>query len=239
MLHKFLSPLNKKHLPEWHFYLPPKEKVICCIESHMSTIHLLGCLIRATDKSGDAMVYGSEPLTLDQRVVGSIHTFVLQQDTLSILLLSNQLYKWVPGRMWRIYLCIYCLNATIGSSARNAPLGVEIVHCKCGLEIVSNDQGNNSMLSHVAPWTSSLDGYVCIVSAAIIIIIINVIYWAFKRLARISLLLALGNWASSYVGFVAPWFWFVSQFLIITESRKKCYIRPKKKIVMLPSPDRP
>ena len=44
-------------------------------------------------------------------------------------------------------LCMYnCMNATIGSSARNAPLREDIVHCKCGLQIVSNDQGNNSML---------------------------------------------------------------------------------------------
>ena len=98
-------------------------------------------------------------------------TFVLQQDTLSTLLLSTQVYKWVPGRMWRICCVCNCLNANIGSSARNAPLGVEIVHCKCGLEIileiVSNDRGNNT----VAPWTSSLDGYVRIINAAIIIII--------------------------------------------------------------------
>ena len=97
-------------------------------------------------------------------------TFVLQQDTLSTLLLSTQVYKWVPGRMWRICCICICLNANIGSSARNAPLGVEIVHCKCGLEIVSNDRGNNT----VAPWTSSLDGYVRIINAAIIIIIVGV-----------------------------------------------------------------
>ena len=36
----------------------------------------------------------------------------------------------------------FACNATIGSSARNAPQGVEIVHCKCGLEIESNDRGN-------------------------------------------------------------------------------------------------
>ena len=41
---------------------------------------------------------------------------------------------------------VFACNATIGSSAKNAPLGVEIVHCKCSLEIVSNDWGNNSML---------------------------------------------------------------------------------------------
>ena len=43
------------------------------------------------------MVYWIEPLTLDQRVAGSIPvnawgTFVLQQDTLSTLLLSTQVY---------------------------------------------------------------------------------------------------------------------------------------------------
>ena len=96
------------------------------------------------------MVYWSEPLTLDQRVAGSIPVnawhFVLQQDTLSTLLLSTQVYKWVyPVGCEGCCVCI-CLNATIGSSARNAPLGVEIVHCKCGLEIVSIDRGNNSML---------------------------------------------------------------------------------------------
>ena len=62
-------------------------------------------------------------------------TFVLQQDTLSTLLLSTQAYKWVSGRMWSICCVCICLNATTGSSARNAPLGVEIVHCKCGLKL--------------------------------------------------------------------------------------------------------
>ena len=72
-------------------------------------------------------------------------TFVLQQDTLSTLLLSTQVYKWVPGRMWRI-CCVYACSATIHSSARNAPLGVEILHCKCSLEILSSDWSNNCML---------------------------------------------------------------------------------------------
>ena len=43
-------------------------------------------------------------------------------------------------------MCVFACNATIGSSERNAPFGVEIVHCKCGLEVVSNDRGNNCML---------------------------------------------------------------------------------------------
>ena len=36
-------------------------------------------------------------------------TFVLQQDTLSTLLLSTQVYKWVPSRMWRICCVCICL----------------------------------------------------------------------------------------------------------------------------------
>ena len=35
---------------------------------------------------------------------------------------------------------VFACNAMIGSSARNAPLGVEIMHCKCGLEIVPDDR---------------------------------------------------------------------------------------------------
>ena len=55
------------------------------------------------------MVYWIEPLTLDQRVPGSIPRqclalFVLQQDTLSTLLLSTQVYKWVPGRMRTLFV---------------------------------------------------------------------------------------------------------------------------------------
>ena len=75
-------------------------------------------------------------------------TFVLQQDTLSTLLLSTQVYKWGPGRMQRYveYVNVFACNTMIGSSARNAPLGVEIVHFTYGLEIVSNNRGNNSML---------------------------------------------------------------------------------------------
>ena len=41
-----------------------------------------------------------------------------------------------------IYLYITC-SSIMGSLARNAPWGVEIVHCKCSLEIMSNSWGNN------------------------------------------------------------------------------------------------
>ena len=64
-------------------------------------------------------------------------------------------------------LCIYVFvcNATIGILGR---LSGNIVHCKYGLEIESND------------WViiaSTLDGNVCIINAAIIIIIIIIIRW--------------------------------------------------------------
>ena len=41
---------------------------------------------------------------------------------------------------------VFACNTIICSSARNTILGVEIVHFKCGLKIVSNDRGNDSML---------------------------------------------------------------------------------------------
>ena len=61
-------------------------------------------------------------------------TFVLQQGNLSTLLLSTQVYKWGPGRRWQIIVFEFA-SAIIGCSARNAPCGVEIVHCKCGIEM--------------------------------------------------------------------------------------------------------
>ena len=56
VLHKFLSPVKykfnlKKHLPKLYLYLQHKEKVIFCIESHMSSIvynNFLAGPIRAT-----------------------------------------------------------------------------------------------------------------------------------------------------------------------------------------------
>ena len=46
----------------------------------------------------------------------------------------------------------FACNATIGSSARIAPLGVEIVQRKCGLEIVSNDRGNGMLRLEHPRW---------------------------------------------------------------------------------------
>ena len=45
-------------------------------------------------------------------------TFVLQQDTLSTLLLSTQVYKRVPGRMWRICCVNYAFAWTPRKAAR-------------------------------------------------------------------------------------------------------------------------
>ena len=66
---------------------------------------------------------------------------------------------------------VFACNIMIGSSARNAPLGVEIVHCKCSLEIVSNNQFDNGMLRLEQ---HPLDGNMRIVNAAIISIIMMV-----------------------------------------------------------------
>ena len=70
------------------------------------------------------------------------------------------------------------MNATIGSSARNAPLRVEIVHCKCGLEIVSATGVIIicCALNILAGWI-----YVRIINAAIIIIIIYVLKISCKQ----------------------------------------------------------
>ena len=95
-----------------------------------------------------AVVYWIEPLTLDQRVAGSIPVnawplFVLQQDTLSTLLLSTQVYKWVPGRMRTSFCCMmWLVCAPEVASGQNAPQGVVKVHYECRIDIESSDQGN-------------------------------------------------------------------------------------------------
>ena len=58
---------------------------------------------------GGAMVYWIEPLTLDQRVAGSIpvtawHFLSFSKTLLSTLLLSTQVYKWVPSRMRTLFV---------------------------------------------------------------------------------------------------------------------------------------
>ena len=98
------------------------------------------------------MAYWIEPLTLDQRVAGSIpvngwHFFVLQQDTLSTLLLSSQVYKWVPGRMRTLFVawCGVCAplkyhlarmlprelrRCTMSAGSILNPVTGVIIHCK-------------------------------------------------------------------------------------------------------------
>ena len=53
--------------------------------------------------------------------------------TLSMLLLSTQVYKWVPGRM-RIRLCEYWLS--IKTDVVEAPRGAKVTPCnKCGMKL--------------------------------------------------------------------------------------------------------
>ena len=87
---------------------------------------------------------------------------------LALLSFSKTLYphscslpRWInryPVGCEGYVVYVFACNATIGSSARNAPLGVEIVHRKCGLEIASNYQGNNSMLTYAL---NILAGWIC------------------------------------------------------------------------------
>ena len=96
---------------------------------------------------GSAVVYWIEPLTLDQRVAGSIpvndwHFCPSTRHFTHIAALHPICINGDPVGCERYVQYVFTCNAMIGSSARNAPLGVEIVHCKCSLEIVSNDQGN-------------------------------------------------------------------------------------------------
>ena len=93
-----------------------------------------------------AVAYWIGPLTLDQRVLGSIP--VNAWHILSLLLLSTQVYKWVPGRMRTLFQTVW-----IGTVApvkwrlvRILLMEWKIVHgIKCGIEIESNDRGNNNV----------------------------------------------------------------------------------------------
>ena len=69
-------------------------------------------------------------------------TFVFQQDTLSTLLLSTQVYKWVPGRMRTLLCCLMWHVCTPEvAPGQNAPQGVENVHYECRIDIESNTWG--------------------------------------------------------------------------------------------------
>ena len=65
---------------------------------------LTGIMKKLLEKSGGAVVYwiGSKGCGFDSRQC--LAHFVLQQDTLSTLLLSTQVYKWVPGRMQTLFV---------------------------------------------------------------------------------------------------------------------------------------
>ena len=88
-------------------------------------------------------------LTLRARVLIPLSpgTFVLQQDTLSTLLLSTQVLNGdpvgcVPYCGW-VGIVHTCKMAT----GQNAPHGVEKVHSECRIDSESYDQGNNTLWS--------------------------------------------------------------------------------------------
>ena len=75
-------------------------------------------------------------------------TFVLQQDILSALLLSTQVYKWVPSRMRTLFICrlIWYVCAPEVAHGQNTPQGVEKVHyMSTGLILNPMTGGNNTL----------------------------------------------------------------------------------------------
>ena len=79
------------------------------------------------------------------RIPLSPGTFVLQQDTLSTLLLSTQVLNGDPvgceQNCGRVGIVHACKTAT----GRNAPQGVEKVHAECRIVYESYDRGNNTL----------------------------------------------------------------------------------------------
>ena len=88
---------------------------------------------------GGAVVYWFVHLTLIMGARVQIpplpDTLVLQQDNFYPHCCSSR-PRCINGDLVRCegYVeCVFACSAMIGSSARIAPLGVELVHCKCGL----------------------------------------------------------------------------------------------------------
>ena len=78
---------------------------------------------------------------LQVRILSMPGSFVLQQDTLSTLLLSTQVYKWVPGRMRMLFVAWCGMCVPLSGAGQNAPQGVEKVHQECKIDIESSDSG--------------------------------------------------------------------------------------------------
>ena len=102
---------------------------------------LIGC--------GGAVVCWCVHLTLAMRVRVGIPptpgTFVLQQDTLSTLLLSTHVYKWVPGRM-RTLICRLIWCALIKwCLARMLPRELRRCTLSAGLILNPMTGGNNTL----------------------------------------------------------------------------------------------
>ena len=99
--------------------------------------------------SGGAVVYCIHSTLIlkagVQTPLAIAYTFVLQQDNLLLLLI--QVYKLLNGEpigCERYVEYVFACNAM--KWGKKYSLGVVIVHCKCSIEIVSNDQGNNNIL---------------------------------------------------------------------------------------------
>ena len=63
------------------------------------------------------------------RIPPSPCTFVLQQGNVSTLLLSTQVYKWRPGRMWQMIVCEFVSAIIIGWFTRQGMLPGEWKLC--------------------------------------------------------------------------------------------------------------
>ena len=94
------------------------------------------------------MVYWIEPLTLDQRVAGSIPVNVWH-----FLSFSKTLYphccsppRCINGYDANVICCMvwYVCTPEV-APGQNAPQGVEKVHYECRIDIESSDRGNNTL----------------------------------------------------------------------------------------------
>ena len=84
-------------------------------------------------------------------------TFVLQQGTLSTLLLSTQVYKWVPGRMRTLLLIELALCALFTKKWRLARmLPREQRKCTFSAELIDSYDRGNSRLWSALKFLSSL-----------------------------------------------------------------------------------
>ena len=78
-------------------------------------------------------------------------TFALQQDILSTLLLSTQVYKWVPGRM-RMLSVAWCGMCVPLKRRLAKMLPREKVHYECRIDIQIQIHSDSDSDSFIGPW---------------------------------------------------------------------------------------